>query len=255
MREVVPQSDFLHSQHLPSLLDWRTNAINTVARISVDTDGIYKATGEPLYEAFWRTLCCNRSGMDPLQAPVDHSSYIAWERFLDLQMERHKLDMKYRRICQWGRRLGCALTSIVISGLTYRFRRHKLLFVLFPFCLPSLIQFNNTTWDSALSALLLNLMTSYLQSSTQVQIEQRDFENSHSLWTQGRQLAITQLGLIGWVPLAARVGDNVGLFAGCRIPFVMRASLSGYKIVGDTYMHGVMNGEGESSEGEMLPIF
>jgi hypothetical protein len=59
---------------------------------------------------------------------------------------------------------------------------------------------------------------------------------------------------MGWVPLTARVGDNIGLFAGCRMPFVIRAFQEGYKIVGDAYMHGVMNGEGEASEGEMLKI-
>jgi hypothetical protein len=35
---------------------------------------------------------------------------------------------------------------------------------------------------------------------------------------------------------------------------VLRRSERGYKIVGDAYLHGVMNGEGEKSEGEMLTI-
>lgn len=93
-----------------------------------------------------------------------------------------------------------------------------------------------------------------MQQATQAQIDQRDFENSHSAWTQGRQFGITASGLMGWVPLAARVGDNVGLFAGCRVPFVIRAFQEGYKIMGDAYVHGVTNGEGEASEGEMLKI-
>jgi hypothetical protein len=89
---------------------------------------------------------------------------------------------------------------------------------------------------------------------TQLQIEQRDFESSHIAFIQGRQFGRTSLGFIGLVPVAAKVGDQVGLFAGCRVPYVLRRSGQGYGIVGDAYLHGVMNGEGEMSASEMLRI-
>jgi hypothetical protein len=86
------------------------------------------------------------------------------------------------------------------------------------------------------------------------QTKQRDFEAMHLQWMQGRQFGVTGLGMIGMLPNAAKVGDSVGFFAGCRIPFVLRKSEEGYRMVGDAYLHGVMNGEGERSKGEMLTI-
>lgn len=56
-----------------------------------------------------------------------------------------------------------------------------------------------------------------------------------------------QNGYIGWVPVKARVGDVVGLFAGCRIPYVLRVfgDWDEYMMVGSAYVHGGMEGEGE----------
>ena len=73
-------------------------------------------------------------------------------------------------------------------------------------------------------------------------------------WMWGRQFAITEQGLIGLVPVAARVGDSVGFFAGCRIPHALRRRGEGYVLIGDSYLHGVMDGEGEKFETEMLKI-
>jgi len=85
-------------------------------------------------------------------------------------------------------------------------------------------------------------------------IDERDFAKSHFTWMQGRKFGITQSGLIGLVPISARVGDRVGFFAGCRIPYVLRKLEEGYGIVGDSYLHGVMNDEGDKYDTEMLTI-
>lgn len=254
MRELVPQSEFLTAQHLPGCHDWHNNAVMAVATISTDTDAIYPATGESIYDAFWRTLCCNRSVMNSYKPPIDDSSYLAWRRLLDMQQQRVDIDRRIRRMCKWQYRTLCTAIPMVIAGLTYLFRRQKLLFVALPFSIPPMIQFMSRTYDVGLKIALYNLAQNYAQQSAQTQIDQRDFENSHSQWTQKRQFGITAQGLMAWVPLAARVGDNVGMFAGCRVPFVMRRWIDGWKIVGDAYVHGVMDGEGEASEGEMLKI-
>jgi hypothetical protein len=88
----------------------------------------------------------------------------------------------------------------------------------------------------------------------QIQIEQRDFDASHKKWAVERQFCLTEKGMMGLLPFAAKVGDSVGVFAGCRIPYILRASEDEYKIVGDAYLHGMMDGEGEKKEGEMLEI-
>ncbi|KAJ8117395.1 hypothetical protein OPT61_g1386 [Boeremia exigua] len=237
MRQLVPQSEFLNLQHLPSFMAWHDEAMNVVATTLTDPEGVYRASGEPFYDAFWRTLCCNRSADKPTQPPPDDSGYVAWRGLIALHKSRSDIEAKFRRTCTFRRRLSHYATTAIITGLTYYFRRHKLLFVALPLTLPTLLSYVNKVWDMTLQILLHNLIQEFVQQSTQVQIDQRDFENSHSQWTQGRQFALTQQGRMGWVPLAARVGDNVGLFAGCRIPFVLRAFETGYKVVGDAYMH------------------
>jgi starch phosphorylase len=254
MRQIVPQSDFLTFKHVPGCNQWHTDAITMIVTTNTDPDNIYQATGQSLYDAFWRTLCCDRSARDATERPIDDSGYVAWRRLIDLQQACYDVDLECRRLSQHHKRLVCGFTSIVISALTYRMRRHKLLFIMLPFSLPPLIQFISKTYDAARDLVLSTIRQNYLQQSAQVQIEQRDFENANGQWTQGRQFAVTASGLMGWVPVAARVGDNIGLFAGCRVPFVMRAFQEGYKIVGDAYVHGVMDGEGEASNGEMLKI-
>jgi hypothetical protein len=50
---------------------------------------------------------------------------------------------------------------------------------------------------------------------------------------------------MGVGPLSVGVNDSVFLFAGGRVPFVMRRDQSSgdYSIIGECYVHGVMDGE------------
>ncbi|KAK5123142.1 hypothetical protein LTR85_003340 [Meristemomyces frigidus] len=49
---------------------------------------------------------------------------------------------------------------------------------------------------------------------------------------------------VGWVPEAAKEGDEVLLVQGAPFPFVVRRLASGrYKVVGDAYIDGIMHGE------------
>jgi Heterokaryon incompatibility protein (HET) len=65
------------------------------------------------------------------------------------------------------------------------------------------------------------------------------------------KLCETQSGLVGMVPVDARVRDVIYLFAGSRMPFVLRPcdeDESKYQIIGVCYVHGMMNGEALRSE-------
>jgi len=65
------------------------------------------------------------------------------------------------------------------------------------------------------------------------------------------KLCETQSGLFGMVPVDARVRDAIYLFAGSRMPFVLRPcdeDESRYQIIGVCYVHGMMNGEALRSE-------
>ena len=59
-----------------------------------------------------------------------------------------------------------------------------------------------------------------------------------------RSFITTEEGYIGIVPKATKLGDRVCVLFGCPMPFVLR-KISGlqYQVVGECYIHGVMNGE------------
>lgn len=61
--------------------------------------------------------------------------------------------------------------------------------------------------------------------------------------TGGRRLVRTQAGYIGLAVHGAEVGDYVALFKGARMPFVVRSNTDHWQLIGDSYVHGVMNGE------------
>jgi hypothetical protein len=63
--------------------------------------------------------------------------------------------------------------------------------------------------------------------------------------TMFRRLIWTQRGHIGLAPVGVHVGNIICILAGCRVPLVLRRGLSGYKLVGECYILGIMAGEAE----------
>lgn len=62
--------------------------------------------------------------------------------------------------------------------------------------------------------------------------------------TESRRFAGTRMGLTGYVPVRARKGDIICILYGADVPFVIRREGGGkYSLVGECYMHGIMNGE------------
>ena len=70
------------------------------------------------------------------------------------------------------------------------------------------------------------------------------FENAMSS-SMGRDFCITERGYLGMVAAPMRVGDRICIFEGCRMPFVLRPAKGdrGYVLLGDCYVHGLMDGE------------
>ncbi|EEU35267.1 uncharacterized protein NECHADRAFT_88090 [Fusarium vanettenii 77-13-4] len=77
--------------------------------------------------------------------------------------------------------------------------------------------------------------------------DSKRFESTvhHVSWS--RKLFITKTGYIGLAPPSAQPGDAVVLFSGGRVPFIVREEISDsskyYRVVGETYVHGIMDGE------------
>lgn len=64
---------------------------------------------------------------------------------------------------------------------------------------------------------------------------------------KSRRLMVTRRGEVGMAPCRTRVGDAVVVLFGCSIPLVLRrvGAMEAWQVVGEAYVHGLMNGEVE----------
>jgi Heterokaryon incompatibility protein (HET) len=74
-------------------------------------------------------------------------------------------------------------------------------------------------------------------------IEMQNYYNGMARQVSRRPFITTQ-GFVGLAPFHAQQGDIVVIFQGAKFPYTLRKCGSGkYKLIGDTYLHGVMYGE------------
>lgn len=60
----------------------------------------------------------------------------------------------------------------------------------------------------------------------------------------GKRIAICEGGYVGLVPKQAEVGDTMAVLLGCTMPLVLRRNRNSiYSVIGESYVHGVMDGE------------
>ena len=70
------------------------------------------------------------------------------------------------------------------------------------------------------------------------------FSGANSKWCHNRRFFRSEAGHFGWAVNGAEPGDVVAVFRGCDYAFTLRPNGdSSYKIVGDCYLHGIMDGE------------
>ncbi|OLN97368.1 Heterokaryon incompatibility protein 6, OR allele 1 [Colletotrichum chlorophyti] len=70
------------------------------------------------------------------------------------------------------------------------------------------------------------------------------FIGAHTKWTYNRRFFRSTAGRFGWAVEGTEPGDVIAAFNGCDYPFVLRAvGERTYRIVGDCYLHGLMQGE------------
>lgn len=70
-----------------------------------------------------------------------------------------------------------------------------------------------------------------------------DFGSAIGSCAVGRRFCVTEKGYFGMVPPKSEVGDKICVFLGARTPFVLRREGEGYKLVGESYVHQIMDGE------------
>lgn len=64
-----------------------------------------------------------------------------------------------------------------------------------------------------------------------------------------RRFGITRNGDMGLFPIPTLTGDAICIFQGCKAPFVVRKQQTAYTLIGDAYVHGLMQGEGSNVPG------
>jgi hypothetical protein len=72
-----------------------------------------------------------------------------------------------------------------------------------------------------------------------------DYMHEKAICQNNRTLAIITPGGLALAPESAAVGDEVWIIPGSSMPIMLRPLGKGkYKLIGETYLHGVMHGEG-----------
>jgi hypothetical protein len=63
----------------------------------------------------------------------------------------------------------------------------------------------------------------------------------------GRRFVTTNTGYLGLAVEAAEKGDIVAIILGCHFPVLLRAHEDHYRVIGECYIHGLMDGEAMNS--------
>jgi hypothetical protein len=69
------------------------------------------------------------------------------------------------------------------------------------------------------------------------------FTSTAGLWSDKRKPYVTEQGYIGLGPSLLEKNDCLCVIFGCMVPFILRGDGGQYRLIGESYLHGVMKGE------------
>ena len=75
-----------------------------------------------------------------------------------------------------------------------------------------------------------------------------EFNNSIQRVSFQRRFCVTHGGRLGWVPRHAQEGDAIAIIAGIGVPMALRSKMTDYEVLGNCYVHGIMDGEMADSD-------
>jgi hypothetical protein len=224
-------------------------------------------TGEDVLDAYWRTLIANSMGGSDLSGqgrgevpPAEwRGRWMAWHKviynvsdLLDGTLAVPPLPPAYRRALILGlhfltfyywvypvsRSLSSSSWMIFLGEAALRVSAvHSIARPL----LGSLISRVANRLFRVIVALVFKTITTDIS----------DFERYMNV-PYGRKFCITDNGYMGWVPFSAEPGNLLCAFPGCRLVFAACESETAYRLLGDAYIHGMMNGKAYESH-EDLP--
>jgi hypothetical protein len=87
-------------------------------------------------------------------------------------------------------------------------------------------------------------ITRELSSGVEIPSESNSYKDHLSVMSPGRTIGLTGGGYLALLPKSVMAGDLVCIFLGCNVPLVLRrAQPRHFILIGDCYVHDVMNGE------------
>lgn len=181
-------------------------------------------TDDGLREAIWRTLIMDRSPNSSQSVPAS-SNYGSW--FLNLWQQTHSRNSTLRfswkeHIIWWKRDM---IGSIIVFDRPIK-----------EWVGNSAVDVEEAIWDDRTFA-----------DGRENYVEGLKIEDSFR-----RQFLITANGYLGLGHAQAKAGDEICLLSGCSVPVLLRPLEGGYLMVGEAYIHGIMNGEAWTDDEDEL---
>ncbi|KAH6695893.1 hypothetical protein BKA61DRAFT_531543 [Leptodontidium sp. MPI-SDFR-AT-0119] len=68
-------------------------------------------------------------------------------------------------------------------------------------------------------------------------------ECPESGFCKGRRLVLSSEGHLCLAPVRSQVGDKIVVLVGGKVPYILRKTDEGFEIIGESYVHGIMDGE------------
>jgi hypothetical protein len=71
----------------------------------------------------------------------------------------------------------------------------------------------------------------------------KEFWDAVNLGIHSRRMMETSKGYVGMTHAQSQAGDVITLLQGASVPIILRPCDGGYKVIGESYVHGIMDGE------------
>ncbi|KAK3114756.1 hypothetical protein LTR53_006599 [Teratosphaeriaceae sp. CCFEE 6253] len=200
-----------------------------ILRLLLRRSTVYPLTGQPMVEAFWRTLMAN-TALQEYPAPGTWSLHFRYwlqvrlaKLLASLSAEPASLE---EVVLPW-------LAEVVALGLPNDELPH-----------PEEVAWLRAKWselyqsESPLPFSVLEDLDSRESSATL-------FASSRRVKADVRVLGITRQGYLCTSAVEMEAGDQVWILRGGGTPFLLRPGAEGrYRLIGEAYVHGAMDGEG-----------
>ncbi|KAG5979352.1 hypothetical protein E4U55_005258 [Claviceps digitariae] len=232
-------------------------------------------TGESTVEAVWRTLIGNRTKHGEPAPPEFATQYELVKKYDNILLFKACLILMIALLIaspvfvlairflpivvhvgivtglNWTQyvRRGPAITFLVLLPIF----RWLYIWVLVPVLLALVWYLGARLYPSEMLDVVAQMGCTTAVSTSTLPADCAPFASSMGMTTNRHALCVTQERLIGLMPLLTRDGDMVVIFHGCDVPYVVRPAEEEqgcYRLVGEAYVHGVMNGEAMENAGD-----